>query len=63
MADDGEPVVPLQAIPYSWDEASLPPSESIQLWNEVGNGIDKSQTGMYTCNGFFLVFVCNTMDS
>ena len=39
----GEPF-PQQAKPYTWDE-TRPPQETLRLWTEVGNGIDKSQTG------------------
>jgi hypothetical protein len=42
----------LELKPYSWEESGVsdvnnpaPPSEVLQLWTEVGNGIDKSQTG------------------
>lgn len=35
----------LQALPYEWNEADLPPPEVLNQWGEVGNGIDKSQTG------------------
>lgn len=38
--------VPLEAQPYEWNDAEPPPpAETLNLWNEVGNGIDKSQTG------------------
>lgn len=39
-----------QSLPplYKWDESAPQPStEVLQLWTEVGNGIDKSQTGMF----------------
>ena len=35
----------LQALPYEWNEADVPPPEILNQWGEVGNGIDKSQTG------------------
>ena len=37
--------LPLQAAPYEWNDAEPPPSETLNQWIEVGNGIDKSQTG------------------
>ena len=37
--------LPLQAQSYEWNDAEPPPAETLNLWNEVGNGIDKSQTG------------------
>ncbi|CAB9501188.1 Ubiquitin carboxyl-terminal hydrolase puf [Seminavis robusta] len=36
--------VPLQAVPYEWNDAEPPPTETLNQWIEVGNGIDKSQT-------------------
>lgn len=36
--------LPLQAAPYEWNDAEPPPSETLNQWIEVGNGIDKSQT-------------------
>ena len=33
------------AKPYSWEEGISPAPEVIQLWTEVGNGLDKNQTG------------------
>ena len=42
-----------EAAPYVWDVGHPPPpQDTIRLWTEVGNGIDKSQTG-----AFVLVFV------
>eukprot|EP00980_Cylindrotheca_fusiformis_P010327 scaffold2299_cov131-Cylindrotheca_fusiformis.AAC.14 len=35
---------PPEAQPYAWDTSQVPPPESLNLWTEVGNGIDKSQT-------------------
>ena len=37
---------PQQPRPYTWDE-TRPPPETLRLWTEVGNGIDKSQTGKF----------------
>jgi hypothetical protein len=37
--------LPLQAMPYEWNDEEPPPTETLNLWSEVGNGIDKSQTG------------------
>jgi hypothetical protein len=61
MTAEGEP--PSEEIPYSWDDSALPPTEVFQLWTEVGNGIDKSQTGAFPmvilcrgdCEGFSLL--------
>lgn len=36
---------PQEATPYAWDDTRAPPPETVRLWTEVGNGIDKSQTG------------------
>lgn len=30
---------------YNWTGSHPPPQETLQLWIEVGNGIDKNQTG------------------
>jgi hypothetical protein len=35
------------AKPYNWDEAMTASPEVLQLWTEVGNGLDKNQTGVY----------------
>ena len=37
--------LPSHEKPYSWDSEPVPPRDVLQLWTEVGNGIDKSQTG------------------
>jgi hypothetical protein len=50
MTAEGDP--PLDETPYSWDESALPPTEVFQLWTEVGNGIDKSQTGAFLARSF-----------
>jgi hypothetical protein len=31
--------------PYAWDETKSVAPEVLQLWTEVGHGIDKNQTG------------------
>ena len=31
--------------PYEWPQDGTPSTEILTLWNEVGNGLDKSQTG------------------
>ena len=36
---------PQEAQPYTWDDSRPPPQETLQLWTDVSNGIDKSQTG------------------
>jgi hypothetical protein len=36
---------PQEATPYAWDDTRPTPPETLRLWTEVGNGIDKSQTG------------------
>jgi len=33
------------AKPYIWEEAIPPAPDVLQLWTEVGNGLDKDQTG------------------
>jgi hypothetical protein len=45
MTAEGEP--PSDETPYVWDESAPAPAEVFQLWTEVGNGIDKSQTGAF----------------
>lgn len=42
----------LGVLPYAWNDPEMVPTETRQLWVEVGHGIDKSQTGA------FFVFVC-----
>jgi hypothetical protein len=37
------------AVPYKWNDTFVPATEILQLWTEVGNGIDKSQTGTFDC--------------
>ena len=44
---------PQQAKPYVWDESRRPPQETLQLWTDVGNGLDKSQTGRLRSGGHF----------
>lgn len=41
------------ALPYTWEDALPPVSEVLQLWTEVGNGLDKNQTGRFIvlCEG------------
>jgi hypothetical protein len=53
MTAEGEP--PSEETPYSWDDSALPPTEVFQLWTEVGNGIDKSQTGAFLDAGHFVI--------
>lgn len=36
---------PSKAKPYDWENSTAASSELVQLWSEVGNGIDKSQQG------------------
>ena len=36
---------PQSPTPYKWVEKHPPPPEILRLWTEVGNGLDKSQTG------------------
>jgi hypothetical protein len=31
--------------PFVWTDSHPPPQETLQLWRDVGNGIDKNQTG------------------
>jgi len=40
-----EEEVPQQEKPYAWDESAPPPQDVLTYWQEVGNGIDKNQTG------------------
>jgi hypothetical protein len=51
-------VVPLPP-PYVWDTTPerQPSADILHLWNEVGNGIDKSQTGMWILNVCVLLYV------
>jgi hypothetical protein len=41
---------------YQYDSSVVAPPEVIQLWIEVGNGLDKNQTG--TCP---LCVICSTL--
>jgi hypothetical protein len=43
---------PQQAQPYTWEDTRPPPQETLRLWTEVGNGIDKSQTGEFIRSPF-----------
>jgi hypothetical protein len=49
--DDGtggeaqEATIPPVSFEYEYDESLSVPTEVVQLWIEVGNGIDKNQTG------------------
>ena len=45
MAEPPPAPEPSQAQPYQWDPQNQVGTESLHLWNEVGNGLDKSQTG------------------
>lgn len=47
--------LPLQAAPYEWNDAEPPPSETLNQWIEVGNGIDKSQTGTMIALGISVI--------
>lgn len=40
------------ANPYKWEEGTPPTPEVLQLWTEVGNGLDKNQTGAYLDDPF-----------
>jgi len=44
MADVSEQP-PSKATPYRWDPKEQVGTDIVQLWTEVGNGLDKSQTG------------------
>lgn len=39
---------PPEATPYTWDASHPPSPDILKLWTEVGNGIDKSQTGEFS---------------
>jgi hypothetical protein len=43
---------PQEATPYAWDDTRRPPPDTLRLWTEVGNGIDKSQTGTFVGGTF-----------
>ena len=34
-----------EEVPYEWPAVSAVPTEVLQLWTEVENGLEKSQTG------------------
>jgi hypothetical protein len=36
-----------EAVPYIWDECQPPSEETLQVWIEVGNKLDKEATGEY----------------
>lgn len=38
-------VVEEEAVPYIWDECQPPSEETLQVWIEVGNKLDKEATG------------------
>lgn len=44
--------------PYSWQDSHPPPQETLQMWIDVGNGIDKNQTGelKFSSSFFFILF-------
>ena len=44
---------PQHAEPYTWDDNQSSPQEIVRLWTDVGNGIDKSQTGELCSGGHF----------
>lgn len=39
------------AQPYTWEERPPPDPEVLQLWTEVGNGLEKNQTGGFIVAG------------
>ena len=41
-----------EEVPYEWPATSNVPTEVLQLWTEVENGLDKSQTGTLSLVGF-----------
>lgn len=45
MTASDEGGVEEEGQPYCWDEGPVPSAEVLQLWVEVGNGLDKNQTG------------------
>ena len=51
--------LPLQAVPYEWNDAEPPPAETLNQWGEVGNGIDKSQTGT-PLTGLYRAYRCGS---
>jgi hypothetical protein len=37
-----------KADPYIWDSATSVPPETLNIWKDVGNKIEESQTGEFT---------------
>ena len=46
---------PAEATPYSWETNHALPQDTLRLWTEVGNGIDKNQTGACTIKTRLLI--------
>ena len=44
-----------EEVPYEWPVTSNVPTEVLQLWTEVENGLEKSQTGALARAGQFFV--------
>ena len=42
---------PEEAVPYIWAECHPPAEETLQLWVEVGNKLEKEATGEYCLRG------------
>lgn len=37
---------PSRAVPYNWESETKPPNDVLHLWTQVGENIEKHQTGM-----------------
>jgi len=53
MAGDVPPS--FEGDPYTWDTNQDPPPESVRtLWNDVANGLEKSQQGKFVMTSFLV---------
>lgn len=60
-ASTDEPPSNSKAAPYEWDPTQQVGTDVLQLWTEVGNGLEKSQTGtllLAFCSGCGALVIC-----
>lgn len=46
---------------YTWDDGPQPQQDTLNLWIEVGNGLDKNQTGKFLGFGILTVTIENSL--